>query len=152
MTRDGEPCTTTALLGDGLCFSHSPTVSDLERKAAWRRGGLATMVPPDAADVPVERHQSRAEVARARDEVFALVKARALSPPVGQTLLTSLRDADLSRDRAAQLELDRRGRRPTQHVLKVEISPSFTAAIQAARSAPALPGMKRVGPAAERPR
>jgi hypothetical protein len=118
-TDDG-PCQVAILLADGRCYRHSSLVTREEELASRRLGGRRATARPDKADVSPVRFRSQAEVAQAREEVFALVKGKALTASSGTTLLMALRDADTSRDKAEQREIDRKGRRP-QHAQLVVI-------------------------------
>jgi hypothetical protein len=120
-TDDG-PCAVTILRLDGKCFRHSSETKPGEEPAARVRGGLRATGHLDAEVSPI-RFRTRAEVAQAREEVFALVRAKALSAPSGTTLLMALRDQDASRDRGEQLTLDRKGPRPQEHRLVVRLVP-----------------------------
>jgi hypothetical protein len=145
---NGAPCESRIHESDHCCFSHTVTRSDAERHEAWQRGGYVATVRPAEVEVPEVPLRTRLEVARARERVFQLVQGRIVSAPVGATLLGALRDADAQRDRAEALTIERRGRRPQQHHLRVSIDPSILAIAQQHRQPRPIPGSaSRVEPA-----
>lgn len=93
----------------------------MTREAQWtrwsRKGGEIATRRPLPADVPVEPLVSRQETSRARSEVYALVKAQAISAPVGATLGKLLADADAARSRDEALALERRRQVTTPRVV-----------------------------------
>ena len=144
-TEDG-PCKVPILLMDGKCYRHSIHVTDAQEREARRLGGRRATGRADGDDdVAPVRLQTRADVSKARAEIYALLRARPprISAPTGAACLMALRDADNARDKAEQRELDRRGRRPQQHVLHVTVEPWVRAL---AGRAGTVSTAKRVGP------
>jgi hypothetical protein len=113
------------MAGDDYCFSHSPNITDGERKAAWRLGGLTSTAAPAEADVQPVSLRTCGEVAAARERVYALTLSRVLSSAVASTLLTALEHADRQRDRAESLAIERRGSRRGASPQVVVMFPSW---------------------------
>jgi hypothetical protein len=109
------------LLADGRCFRHSELVTAEREREARRDGGRAATAKPMEADVPTISLKTRAERSAARERVYSLALSRVLSPPVAATLLTALKHADESQDRAEVLQLER-GRRAVVPKLIIKIA------------------------------
>jgi hypothetical protein len=109
-TDDG-PCRVTILRLDGKCFRHSSETKPGEEREARQLGGRRATGRGDVGDVVLTQLRTRVEVAEAREEIYALLKAKVLSAPSGTTCLMALRDADTQRDKTEQRAIDRKGQR-----------------------------------------
>jgi hypothetical protein len=147
--RDGAPCGAFALPdreGPPRCYSHSDTISPTEKRLAWQRGGYAsTRSDPALVDLAAPALATPTQIREARQELYQMVRSRAVTPQTGSVLGSLLDAADRAVHQRAQRAMERRAGRK-RPVVKVVLAfgrgtPEPTVVQAAASVSPVRPVM-----------